>query len=439
MSRWIPATGIANPVGPVVELVAELVDGLLELEDGQHPFDRRLARRQQRRVDSLEVALEEAFARTCLPVLGRLGPARERRGGGRVGEGAQHPGDVSQRRALAAALDERPRRLALEVDDHPVAVRPEGLAEVVVAVRADHAAGRAGLREQAQLLPHLLAATEDRREPLVVLGQLEEDAGDLLVDGRGQQAQRLDARLLGRERRIVRIGGEDGVHLAGHLAEPAQPVEEALRGGARLVERELPAVGGRGHVLLEDAERRRELPARVAVPAGERGDVVEAALAEEAQHLQLRVGARLEPPEELQDQRLVEDDRAVRLVGADEASRAELAGERREVVGRAELDDPVVALQRQAPAHRAHELARQPRILGEAVDPDLAAEVRVEQLVDVVRAGLVAQLDDRERELGIGGADDDRVEHLRGRDGARLGAVPALPGDVVDELGRRRA
>ena len=56
----IPATGIADPVGPVVELVAQLVDGLLELEDRQQLVDRRLARRAAGRVDGVEVAVEEA-------------------------------------------------------------------------------------------------------------------------------------------------------------------------------------------------------------------------------------------------------------------------------------------------------------------------------------------------------------------------------------------
>ena len=49
----------ADPVGAVVELVAQLVDGLLELEDGEQLVDRVLAGRQQRAVDALEVALEE--------------------------------------------------------------------------------------------------------------------------------------------------------------------------------------------------------------------------------------------------------------------------------------------------------------------------------------------------------------------------------------------
>ena len=52
----------------------------------------------------------------------------------------------------------------------------------------------------------------------------------------------------------------------------------------------------------------------------------------------------------------------------------------------------------------------------EDVEPELAVAERVEQLVDVVRAGLVAHLDERERELRLRRPQHDRVEHLRMRD-----------------------
>ena len=54
-----------------------------------------------------------------------------------------------------------------------------------------------------------------------------------------------------------------------------------------------------------------------------------------------------------------------------------------------------------------HELACELRLL-EAVDLQLVAAQRVQQLVDVVRAGVVAHLDERERELRIRRAQDDR-------------------------------
>ena len=64
----------SDPVGPVVELVPELVDGLLELEDREQPVDRDLARRQQRRVDRREVA-RRGTARAPAPPSRRV-PAR---------------------------------------------------------------------------------------------------------------------------------------------------------------------------------------------------------------------------------------------------------------------------------------------------------------------------------------------------------------------------
>ena len=95
------------------------------------------------------------------------------------------------------------------------------------------------------------------------------------------------------ERRIARVGAEHRVHRPGHLAESPQAREESLRLGLELVEREIPAVDGAAHVLLQHAERRVERLADVRVPAAELRDVLEAALGEEAQHLELRVHARL--------------------------------------------------------------------------------------------------------------------------------------------------
>ena len=76
--------------------------------------------------------------------------------------------------------------------------RPQHLAEVVVAVVADHAADGPDVREQPQPVAHLLAAAAIGGERLDV-GQVEEDLLDLLVDRRRQERERLGARLLGRE------------------------------------------------------------------------------------------------------------------------------------------------------------------------------------------------------------------------------------------------
>ena len=84
------------------------------------------------------------------------------------------------------------------------------------------------------------------------------------------------------------------MHLRRHFAEPPQPVEEALGRRRDLAERELPAADGTSDELLQEPERRRQRAAGVRVPAPERRDVAEALLAEEAQHLELRVDPGLE-------------------------------------------------------------------------------------------------------------------------------------------------
>ena len=217
------------------------------------------------------------------------------------------------------------------------------------------------------------------------------------------------------------------MHLARHLAEAPEPGEE-LRGSAPdLRDRELPAVLPVAHELLENPERRVQRAAGVRVPAAERRDVREAALGEEAQRLELGVDARLEPAEDLEDELVVEDERRVRLLAAHGSRLLQLAAEPGEPFDRPELDGAVRSLQRQPAPHRVHELARRRRIV-EPVDLRLA----VHELVDVVRAGLVAHLHELEREARLGRAQLDRIEHLRVRDSPRLRAIPPLLRDVLD-------
>ena len=201
------------------------------------------------------------------------------------------------------------------------------------------------------------------------------------------------------------------MHLPGYLAKPAKPCEESIRNAADLLERELPAVLAVAHELLQDPERRAQRTAGVGVPAAERRDVRETVLGEEAQHLELGVDPGLEAAEDLEDQLVVEDERRVRLLATDRPRVEQLAAQAGEPFDRPELDRTLRALQRQPCPHRMHELARSGRML-EAVDLGVA----VQQLVDVVRAGVVAHLDELEREMRIGRAQLDGVEHLRMRD-----------------------
>ena len=83
--------------------------------------------------------------------------------------------------------------------------------------------------------------------------------------------------LVGRERRVVGLGGEHGVHPADHLAEAARAADERLRVGRRkLLLREAPAVDRVRNELLHHAERRAHQRARVRPPAPELRRVLEA-------------------------------------------------------------------------------------------------------------------------------------------------------------------
>ena len=82
-------------------------------------------------------------------------------------------------------------------------------------------------REHPQVVADLLAAAGDLGG-LVAVGEVEEDPLDLLVDGRGQQPERLGGRLLGRERGVAGVRAQHGVHRADDLAE----APDARRGSA---------------------------------------------------------------------------------------------------------------------------------------------------------------------------------------------------------------
>ena len=157
-----------------------------------------------------------------------LDPRRPQRGAGGVVERAEHPGHVSERRALDPPLAERSRGLALEVDDDEVAAGPQDLAEVVVAVDADP-------------LPADLVAGEDRvtSEELVLASEQLLDLGsDLVVAQAAERGHRLRAHRLvqralvhardrlGREHRVVGPRAEREVELRRPATEEPGRTEE---------------------------------------------------------------------------------------------------------------------------------------------------------------------------------------------------------------------
>ena len=310
-------------------------------------------------------------------------------------------------------------------------------------MRADDAADVADVRQQTQVVAHLLAAAAHLLERGDVR-QRREHMLDLLVDRGGEKAERLGARLLRREVRVAWIGGERVVQQRRHLAEPARVLRQPV-GLAPLerVEREVPAVALGGDELLQDRERRLERPALVGDVALERGRMLEAALGEEAQHLELRVHPRLEPAVELEREPLVEDERAVRLLGS---HRPHLLDVLRQVARRAEDDRRLARLERRVGpdqlVHPPRELrvgdrvVRDPALgLGDhRLGPPVTGGPEAErEVVELVRLQPVAHLDDRDREDRRLAGRDAGVEHARVEDVLRLAAEPALRRDRAEQ------
>src|SRR5258706_1469450 len=134
--------GDVHPVGPVRRLVAQLVEHFLhlgELQEAARVFKRCVEAATLHRSG---IGVEERLARRLLPcderrpeaLDARLGALAQLCRAARIAERAQHAGYIAQLRRLLAALGERPRRLALEIDDQEVVVRHQHLAEVIVAV-----------------------------------------------------------------------------------------------------------------------------------------------------------------------------------------------------------------------------------------------------------------------------------------------------------------
>ena len=165
----------------------------------------------------------------------------------------------SGERLLAPALGERPRRLALEVDDDPVVAVPQRLAEVEVAVGADALSRPSPTAERrAASVARIASAAPDERRELLALGQTRR---------RRRRSPRRSCAVsrpalsgvgvLGRERRVRRVGREHRVHLADDRAELAASRSRNASGSTRSSRRaELPAVDARPGRTAARPERR---------------------------------------------------------------------------------------------------------------------------------------------------------------------------------------
>src|SRR6266404_384916 len=178
-----------RPLGPVVELVANLVDGLVqEVGVQQDPELRRRLRQQRGGGDGREIAFEERRAHRAVPeprprlqggnvFRTRPGHRAEQGRVRRVVEGSQHSRDIPKGGALEPPDAEGPGRLALEVDDDQVLARVEDLPETVIPMATEVNRGDLPIAKQP--------------EPVLRLSLELQDLSRFFPNGRGQPGQSL--------------------------------------------------------------------------------------------------------------------------------------------------------------------------------------------------------------------------------------------------------
>ena len=370
----------AHPVGPVVQLVVELVERLVEHEAAaaarRAARDRRAgtARRRRSRNSRAGTRPTPRSAR-CAPMARAAELRRPRRGvreqaGIRgVAERPQHAGDILQWRLLLAALcaAAAPAPPRSRAGRNPLRPRAPGRGgsrrgpgsssrRTRTAVRTG--SGRAALRASRQQRA-CSAITCGAGVGRLTVGRRSSACGrrvERLERALGQRdrlgAERLEILLrerLWREGRVGRVRGERQVHLGGPPSElgrqlrGTRPSPPAPRGGisaaASSVKRRRtsrPAPGrcrpgrrsGRARRSRASSRRPGFRPAAASCrgwPARRRRLVLERAghrrhareadlLGELPADLEVGVDARLDPPEQLQDQPVAVDDRRVALL-----------------------------------------------------------------------------------------------------------------------------
>jgi hypothetical protein len=212
--------------------------------------------------------------------------------GCRVGEGAQHPRDITQRVVRRDALGDRGARLALEVQQLPTVGRSHHLQQEQVAV---HPLDPEVVPEAGRGVPALV-------QPPRPLGQLIDDREALVQPPvqPGDQVGNLVA--------VPRVAGQHLAEVPMHLCRGAPPL--ACLVGEALSRRQpgqdqVPALVGGGEQLLDHrGVAGHRVPARRVAPAGidpaeAAADVRAPGHPEGCVDLDVRVHARVQPPEGL--------------------------------------------------------------------------------------------------------------------------------------------
>ena len=142
-----PADRNHDPIGPMVQFVADFVDRFVEQirlqQNRQIAF---LLRKKTRARGRSQIALEKRRAHLPIPKIGPVFQERhifrphrrlpERAVGG-VLKRPHHPGDIAQRGALQFALAQRSGWLAFEIENDKILPGVERLTEMIIAVNPD--------------------------------------------------------------------------------------------------------------------------------------------------------------------------------------------------------------------------------------------------------------------------------------------------------------
>ena len=347
----------------MVELVAQLVRGLLDEAAAQQQVERRVAvGHEARPLDVFAVRTDERVTHRRRPPVRPVGeiveaPAveaaslddRAGRDGGGVVVGAEHAGDVDERRTLDTPLADRSGRLTLEVDEHVPVAGDQDLAEVEVTVHPLSLAGVGDVDEARQCAGQRRMVGEhrgghgidDRIETTSGLPERGHRTRHLGANALRQRSTVVTAEPLGSEG-LAGSGGQRQVEFGGPGSESggvggchAEQVGASHGVGTLLarsdgaVEEPSQFVGGRcpgvvvvGHELGDDGDGAglgvRPVPGDVASQL-QRSDhgwrVREGGLVgEEPADLQFGVRAVLDAADQLDHRGVAEERRAVRLL-----------------------------------------------------------------------------------------------------------------------------
>ena len=328
---------MASQERPVPGFVDDLVDRLVQQQGAQqHGVPLRVE------AAGCGVARAERLGVAPHPVAGHRGQAVPLGMGdqlvpGRVVERAEHAGHVPQRRGAGPALRQRAGRLALEVEHHPAGLGPHHLAQVVVAVHplGGHRLGQLGqawsrrrrpCRRSRRSSGTAAMAMSSRRNICSASSRRASGSSSEMPNASARSACTCAVATPSRSASPAK-SPPAGCRRRPCTGPPAAAVAAVQRVQVAHAGRgQRPAVGGGAQVAGQDRQHGGRAVDPGLDPAVRLRHVRRAELGQRRGHLQVRVRARRDPAEHLEDGRLAEHQAGVALLaGQHQAVQAALA------------------------------------------------------------------------------------------------------------------